>query len=176
MVAASRNCAAETPPMRRSDPAVGSTFSAYDQIRKPLFLVKPIVAQSVPCASIQRPGAGWLARSQGARDTEWMSIAEGLAALFSRDLTRLIQELQAFPERRDAVAAIAPASRIRPEIWCCTWKAICASTSGVSWAASAYTRARDREFTLTGVSRDESGAADGAGEGTGSEGCVATIR
>src|SRR5580692_7285422 len=57
MVAASRNCAAETPPMRAGlMRQICSAFSADEQTRKPLFLVKPIVAQSVLFARIQRRG------------------------------------------------------------------------------------------------------------------------
>jgi hypothetical protein len=156
MVAASRNCAAETPPMRAGlIRQIGSTFSAYEQTRKPLFLVKPIVAQSVLFARIQRRGrVVGLPEARGARDTEWMSIAAGLTALYSRDLTRLIQELQAFgsdevlwqrlPGVKNSCGNLILhlGGNLREYI-------------GRQVGGVGYTRVRDREFTLTGVSRDE---------------------
>jgi hypothetical protein len=131
-----------------------SAFSADEQTRKPLFLVKPIVAQSVLFARIQRRGRVGLPEARGARDTEWMSIAEGLAALYSHDLARLIQELQAFGndevlwQRLPGVTnscgnlILHLEGNLREYI-------------GRQVGGVGYTRVRDREFTLTGVSRDE---------------------
>jgi len=74
-----------------------------------------------------------------------MPMAGGLAALFTRDLTRLVQELQAFPSDesmwRHAAGVKNSAGNLRE---CIGWQL----------GSVAYSRERDREFTLNGFSRD----------------------
>ena len=56
-------------------------------------------------------------------------LASELAALFARDITRLIQELQAFP---DTAIGVEDRARCQPtprERWRCTSKATCAISS-----------------------------------------------
>jgi DinB superfamily len=83
-----------------------------------------------------------------------MAIASGLAALFSRDLTRLIQELQAFPsdqtlwQRPTGVKNSAGNLVLHLE-------GNLREYVGRQLGGVAYSRARDQEFTLTGVSRDD---------------------
>ena len=89
-----------------------------------------------------------------ARDTEPMPFSTGLAALYSRDLTRLIQELQAFPSDEllwQRAAGIKNSTgnlvlhlegNLREYI-------------GRQLGNVAYTRERDQEFVLGGLSREE---------------------
>jgi hypothetical protein len=83
-----------------------------------------------------------------------MTIAGGLAALFSRDLTRLIQELQAFPtdatlwERAPGVKNSAGNLVLHLE-------GNLREYVGRQLGQVAYARARDQEFALAGISRDD---------------------
>jgi hypothetical protein len=83
-----------------------------------------------------------------------MTIAHGLAALFSRDLTRLIQELQAFPSdetlwQRSAGVKNSAGNQVLH------LEGNLREYIGRQLGQVAYSRARDREFTLTGISRDD---------------------
>jgi hypothetical protein len=83
-----------------------------------------------------------------------MTIAAGLAALFSRDLTRLIQELQAFPS--DATLwERAPGVKNSAGNLVLHLEGNLREYVGRQMGQVAYSRTRDREFALTGVSRDE---------------------
>ena len=83
-----------------------------------------------------------------------MTTAEGLVMLFSRDLTRLIQELKAFPDdetlwqRRAGVKNSAGNLVLHLE-------GNLREYVGRQLGGLAYTRTRDQEFTRSGVSRDE---------------------
>jgi Protein of unknown function (DUF664) len=83
-----------------------------------------------------------------------MTMAGGMAALFSRDLTRLIQELQAFPsdetlwQRPTGVKNSAGNLVLHLE-------GNLREYVGRQLGRVAYSRARDQEFTVTGVSRDD---------------------
>jgi hypothetical protein len=83
-----------------------------------------------------------------------MTTAGGLAALFSRDLTRLVQELQAFPsdetlwERAPGVANSAGNLVLHLE-------GNLREYIGRQLGHVAYTRVRDQEFARIGVSRDD---------------------
>src|SRR3984885_7046959 len=73
-----------------------------------------------------------------------MTTAEGLALLFSRDLTRLIQELEAFPTD-ETLWQRAPGVK---------------NSAGnlvlhLEGNLREYSRVRDQEFVLSGLSRDE---------------------
>lgn len=77
-----------------------------------------------------------------------------MARLFARDLTRLIQELQAFPDgeilwrRTEGVKNSAGNLALHLE-------GNLREYVGRQLGHVPYTRARDKEFTLTGFSRDE---------------------
>lgn len=94
------------------------------------------------------PGAGT------PRDTEPMSFSAGLAALYSRDLTRLIQELQAFPgdevlwQRTPGVKNSAGNLVLHLE-------GNLREYIGRQLGNVAYTRVRDQEFALGGLPREE---------------------
>jgi len=88
------------------------------------------------------------------RDTEAMSIAEGLAALFSRDLTRLIQELQAFPSD-EFLWRCAPGVKNSAGNLVLHLEGNLREFIGRQLGQVAYSRARDREFALKDVSRDD---------------------
>jgi Protein of unknown function (DUF1572) len=83
-----------------------------------------------------------------------MTTAGGLAALFSRDLTRLVQELQAFPsdetlwERAPGVTNSAGNLVLHLE-------GNLREYIGRQLGHVAYTRVRDQEFARIGVSRDD---------------------
>jgi Protein of unknown function (DUF1572) len=83
-----------------------------------------------------------------------MPIAEGLAALFYRDLTRLIQELQAFPTDeilwRGAPGVKNSAGNLVLHLEGNLREFIGRQLGGV-----AYSRTRDLEFALSGLSRDD---------------------
>jgi hypothetical protein len=83
-----------------------------------------------------------------------MTIAEGLAALFSRDLTRLIQELQAFPSD-ETLWERAPGVKNSAGNLVLHLEGNLREYVGRQLGRVDYSRARDREFTLTGVSRDD---------------------
>jgi hypothetical protein len=83
-----------------------------------------------------------------------MTFAAGLSALFSRDLTRLIQELQAFPndatlwERAPGVKNSAGNLALHLE-------GNLREYVGRQLGEVDYVRARDREFALTEISRGD---------------------
>ena len=83
-----------------------------------------------------------------------MTIAEGLATLFNRDLTRLIQELQAFPGDemlwRRAAGVKNSAGNLVLHL-----EGNLREYIGRQLGHTAYSRTRDQEFALTGVSRDD---------------------
>jgi hypothetical protein len=83
-----------------------------------------------------------------------MKIAAGLAALFSRDLTRLVQELQAFPD--DATLWLrAPGVQNSAGNLTLHLEGNLREYVGRQLGGAPYTRTRDREFSANGVSRDE---------------------
>jgi len=83
-----------------------------------------------------------------------MSFSEGLATLFSRDLTRLIQELQAFGSDeilwQRAPGVKNPAGNLVLHL-----EGNLREYVGRQLGNVAYSRVRDREFALAEVSRDE---------------------
>jgi len=83
-----------------------------------------------------------------------MSFSEGLAALFARDLTRLIQELQAFPSDeilwQRALGVKNSAGNLALHL-----EGNLREYVGRQLGQVAYSRTRDREFALTGISRDD---------------------
>ena len=83
-----------------------------------------------------------------------MTIAGGLAALFSRDLTRLIQELQAFPS--DGILwQRAPGVKNSAGNLVLHLEGNLREYIGRQLGNVAYSRERDQEFELTGGSRDD---------------------
>jgi hypothetical protein len=82
------------------------------------------------------------------------TIAGGLAALFSRDLTRLIQELQAFPSD-EILWRRAPGVKNSAGNLALHLEGNLREYIGRQLGRVAYSRARDREFTLNGLSRDD---------------------
>jgi hypothetical protein len=83
-----------------------------------------------------------------------MPIAEGLAALFYRDLTRLIQELQAFPSD-ESLWQRAPGVKNSAGNLVLHLEGNLREFIGRQLGSVAYSRARDREFTLNGLSRND---------------------
>ena len=83
-----------------------------------------------------------------------MSIAEGLAALFSRDLTRLIQELQAFPND-EILWQRAPGVTNSAGNLVLHLEGNLREFIGRQLGGVAYHRTRDQEFALNGLSRDD---------------------
>ena len=83
-----------------------------------------------------------------------MSIAEGLVALFSRDLTRLIQELQAFPSDK-VLWQRAPGVKNSAGNLVLHLEGNLREYIGRQLGHVAYVRTRDQEFGLNGVSRDD---------------------
>lgn len=83
-----------------------------------------------------------------------MSVSEGLAALFSRDLTRLIQELQAFPSD-EILWQRAPGVKNSAGNLVLHLEGNLREFIGRQLGQVAYSRTRDQEFALTGISRDE---------------------
>jgi hypothetical protein len=81
-----------------------------------------------------------------------VSTAEGLAALFSRDLTRLIQELQAFPSD-EILWQRAPGVKNSAGNLVLHLEGNLREYIGRQLGQVAYVRTRDREFALAGVSR-----------------------
>jgi DinB superfamily len=83
-----------------------------------------------------------------------MTMAEGLAALFSRDLTRLIQELQAFPS--DATLwRRAPGVKNSAGNLVLHLEGNLREYVGRQLGQVPYSRMRDQEFALAGISRDD---------------------
>jgi hypothetical protein len=83
-----------------------------------------------------------------------MTFAGGLATLFSRDLNRLIQELQAFPN--DATLwERAPGVKNSAGNLVLHLEGNLREYVGRQLGQVAYSRARDREFASTGISRDD---------------------
>src|ERR1700689_3650762 len=83
-----------------------------------------------------------------------MSIAEGLAALFSRALMRLIQELQAFPSD-ELLWQRAPGVKNSAGNLVLHLEGNLREYIGRQLGDVAYMRARDQEFALGGLSREE---------------------
>lgn len=83
-----------------------------------------------------------------------MTTAEGLVVLFSRDLTRLIQELRAFPTD-ETLWARAPGVKNSAGNLVLHLEGNLREYVGRQLGGVAYSRARDQEFTRAGVSRDE---------------------
>lgn len=88
------------------------------------------------------------------RDTGTMTIAGGLAALFSRDLTRLIQELHAFPSD-EVLWQRAPGVKNSAGNLVLHLEGNLREYIGRQLGQVAYSRVRDQEFSLAGVSRDD---------------------
>jgi hypothetical protein len=83
-----------------------------------------------------------------------MTIAEGLAALFSRDLTRLIQELQEFPSD-EALWQRAPGVKNAAGNLVLHLEGNLREYIGRQLGHVAYVRTRPQEFELHGLSRDD---------------------
>jgi len=83
-----------------------------------------------------------------------MTIAGGLAALFSRDLQRLIQELQAFPDD-ESLWRRAPGVKNSAGNLVLHLEGNLREYVGRQLGNVAYTRVRDQEFELGGISRKE---------------------
>jgi DinB superfamily len=83
-----------------------------------------------------------------------MSIAEGLAALFYRDLTRLIQELQAFPSD-ESLWQHAPGVKNSAGNLVLHLEGNLREFVGRQLGQVSYSRRRDLEFALSGLSRDD---------------------
>lgn len=83
-----------------------------------------------------------------------MSIAVGLAALYARDLKRLIQELQAFPS--DGILwQRAPGVKNSAGNLVLHLEGNLREFVGRQLGGVAYNRTRDREFALKDLSRDD---------------------
>jgi hypothetical protein len=82
-----------------------------------------------------------------------MSVAKELAALFRRDLSRLIQQIEAYPN--DEMVWHTHPAITSGETLCCTSKAIC----GIHWPParqdSPHSRRRELEFSSKGILREE---------------------
>jgi hypothetical protein len=83
-----------------------------------------------------------------------VTIAEGLAALFSRDLTRLIQELRAFPSD-EILWQCAPGVKNPAGNLVLHLEGNLREYIGRQLGHVAYVRTRDQEFALNGMSRDD---------------------
>jgi hypothetical protein len=83
-----------------------------------------------------------------------MTIAEGLVALFSRDLTRLIQELQAFPND-GMLWQRAPGVKNAAGNLVLHLEGNLREYIGRQLGQVAYVRTRPQEFELHGLSRDD---------------------
>ena len=88
------------------------------------------------------------------RDTKPMTIAEGLAALFSRDLTRLIQELEAFPDD-ETLWRRAPGVKNSAGNLVLHLEGNLREYIRRQLGQAPYSRARDQEFAPNGLSREE---------------------
>jgi hypothetical protein len=83
-----------------------------------------------------------------------MAIASGLAALYSRDLTRLIQELQACPTD-EILWQRAPGVKNSAGNLVLHLEGNLREYIGRQLGQVAYNRVRDQEFTLIGLSRND---------------------
>lgn len=83
-----------------------------------------------------------------------VTMASGLAALFSRDLTRLIQELQAFPSDETLWQRAAGVNNSAGNL-VLHLEGNLREYIGRQLGNVAYNRVRDREFVLNGLSRDD---------------------
>jgi hypothetical protein len=83
-----------------------------------------------------------------------MTTAGGLAALFSRDLTRLIQELQAFPDD-ETLWRRGPGVKNSAGNLVLHLEGNLREYVGRQLGQIAYNRARDQEFVRTGISRED---------------------
>jgi hypothetical protein len=83
-----------------------------------------------------------------------MTIAEGLVALFSRDLARLIQELQAFPSD-ETLWQRAPGVKNAAGNLVLHLEGNLREYIGRQLGQVAYVRTRPQEFALHGLSRDD---------------------
>jgi uncharacterized damage-inducible protein DinB len=83
-----------------------------------------------------------------------MTIAEGLAALYFRDLTRLIQELQAFPSD-EILWKRAPGVKNSAGNLVLHLEGNLREYIGRQLGQVAYSRVRDQEFTFSGLPREE---------------------
>jgi DinB superfamily len=83
-----------------------------------------------------------------------MTIAEGLAALFSRDLARLIQELEAFPDDQ-TLWRHAPGVKNSAGNLVLHLEGNLREYIGRQLGRVPYSRARDQEFALNGLGREE---------------------
>jgi hypothetical protein len=81
-----------------------------------------------------------------------MSIAEGLAALFARDLTKLIKELRAFPSDETLWQGTAGVKNSAGNL-VLHLEGNLLEYIGRQLGRVAYSRARDQEFALNVVSR-----------------------
>ncbi len=86
--------------------------------------------------------------------TESRAIAEGLARLFSRDIARLIQELQAFPND-EALWQRAPGVKNSAGNLTLHLEGNLREYVGRQLAGVPYKRVRDEEFSSNGLSREE---------------------
>jgi hypothetical protein len=118
-----------------------------DQIKKAGLPASIIVAQSVRRHRALRPAVK-------ARETDPMTIAAGLATLFSRDLTRLIQELRAFPND-ETLWESAPGVKNSAGNLVLHLEGNLREYIGRQLGQVAYTRVRDQEFAPAGISRDD---------------------
>jgi hypothetical protein len=81
-------------------------------------------------------------------------MSEGLAALFSRDLTRLVQELQAFPSDEN-LWRLAPGVKNSAGNLVLHLEGNLREYIGRQLGNVTYSRTRDQEFALNGLSREE---------------------
>jgi len=83
-----------------------------------------------------------------------MTISAGIVTLFSRDLTRLIQELQAFPND-ETLWQRAPGVRNSAGNLVLHLEGNLREYIGRQLGNVPYSRVRDQEFALNGISRDD---------------------
>jgi hypothetical protein len=83
-----------------------------------------------------------------------MTLQEGLAKLFTRDLTRLVQELRAFPDD-ETLWRHAPGVKNSAGNLVLHLEGNLREYIGRQLGQVSYTRVRDREFSATGLSRQE---------------------
>lgn len=84
-----------------------------------------------------------------------MSLASEIAALFRRDLTRLLQDLEAFPDDGEALWKVLPGVTNSAGNLALHLEGNHREYIGRRLGGVAYTRQRDREFADTGVTRNE---------------------
>lgn len=118
----------------------------------------PVLNNCSPVHAVSQHTANWrrsaLPARAAARDTEPMTMAEGLAALYSRDLTRLLQELRAFPND-DSLWRHAPGVKNSAGNLVLHLEGNLREYIGRQMGHVPYNRARDLEFSLTGASLEE---------------------